>query len=205
LRVPLGNARVKAIGIAANSNEFASDFIYTDAEGGAYHGDPRTLANWYSYGKPIYAPGAGVVKEAANDIPDNRFKDAKAAAIAYPTLPPGKDPQDLGNHVLIDHGNGEFSLLLHMKPGSVRVKAGDHVAQGQQIGALGFSGDAIFPHLHYTLMAGPAVGKDWGIPAYFSHFHRWMGAASVAVARGPVNSGDFAESDIGPSAPAASR
>jgi hypothetical protein len=204
LRVPLGNARVKAIGIAANSNEFASDFIYTDADGRAYHGDPRTLSNWYSYGKPVYAPGAGVVKEAANDIPDNRFKDAKAAAIASPALPPGKDPQDLGNHVLIDHGNGEFSLLLHMKPGSVTVKAGDHVAQGQRIGALGFSGDAIFPHLHYSLMAGPKVEQDWGIPAYFSHFHRWMGARSVAVARGPVNSGDFVESDIGPSAAAAS-
>jgi hypothetical protein len=40
---------------------------------------------------------------------------------------------------------------------------------------------------------------------YFSHFHRWMGAASVAVARGPVNSGYFVESDIGPSAPATSR
>ena len=144
LRVPLGNARVKAIGITANTNEFASDFIYTDAEGREYKGDPRKAENWFSYGKPIYAPGAGVVNETANDIPDNQFKDAKAAAIAHPKLPPGKDPKDIGNYVLIDHGNGEFSLLVHMKPGSVKVKRGDHVAQGQEIGAIGFAGDASF-------------------------------------------------------------
>lgn len=195
LRVPLGNARVKAMGILANTNEFASDFIYTDAQGRAYHGDPRVLANWYSYGKPLYAPGAGVVKEAVNDIPDNQFKDAKASSIAYPTLAPGKDPQDLGNHVLIDHGNGEYSLMLHMKPGSMRVKAGDHVAQGQQIGAIGFAGDAIFPHLHYVLMEGPDEGKSWGLPAYFNHFRRYYGAASQEVSRDTVNSGDFVESE----------
>jgi murein DD-endopeptidase MepM/ murein hydrolase activator NlpD len=83
----------------------------------------------------------------------------------------------------------------------VTVKAGDRVAQGQQIGRIGFAGDSLFPHLHYSLMAGPEDEKDWGIPAYFSHFHRWLGANSVPVARGPVNSGDFVESDIGPSAP----
>jgi hypothetical protein len=196
-RVPMGNAKVKAIGIAANSNEFASDFIYTDAEGGEYKGDPRKAENWYSYGKPIYAPGAGIVRESANDIPDNWYKDAKATSIGHPVLPAGKDPKDIGNYVLIDHGNGEFSLLVHMKPGSVTVKAGDRVTQGQQIGQIGFAGDSLFPHLHYSLMEGPEDERNWGLPAYFSRFHRFFGAKSVAVARGPVNSGDIVESDMG--------
>ncbi len=195
LRVPFSNDKVKAMGITANSNEFASDFIYTDQEGHTFHGDPRKAENWYSYGKPIYAPGAGVVREAANDIPDNAFKDAKATFIAHPKLPQSKDPKDIGNYVLIDHQDGEFSLLVHMKSGSVRVKAGDRVAQGQQIGQIGFAGDSIFPHLHYSLMEGPEDTKSWGIPAYFSHFHRFLGAKSVAVGRGPVNSGDILQSD----------
>jgi hypothetical protein len=198
LRVPLGNPKMASMGIAANSNQFANDFIYTDAEGNAYRGDPRTLANWHSYGKPLYAPGAGVVREAVGDIPDNLFANAAATGIVYPHLPPGKDPQDLGNHVLIDHGNGEFSLLLHMKPGSVTVKAGDPVAQGQEIGAIGFTGDAIFPHLHYVLMEGPQTGKSWGLPTYFSHFRRYFGAASQEVSRDSINSGDFVESDTRP-------
>ena len=195
LRVPMSNAKVKAIGITANSNEFAADFIYTDEKGGEYNGDPRKAENWYSYGKPIYAPGAGVVRQAANDIPDNWYKDVQATTIGHPVLPAGKDPKDIGNYVLIDHQNGEFSLLVHMKPGRVRVKPGDRVTQGEQIGQIGFAGDSLFPHLHYSLMEGPEDEKDWGLPAYFSHFHRFFGAESVAVARGPVNSGDIVESD----------
>lgn len=195
LRVPLGNAKVKAIGIAANSNEFADDFIYTDEAGGEVHGDPRRNENWLSYGRPIFAPGKGVVVASANDIPDNHYTDEKATQIAHPDLPAGKDPKDIGNFVLIDHGDGEFSLLVHMKPGSVRVKAGDVVAQGQEIGQIGFSGDSLFPHLHYSLMEGPEDMKSWGIPAYFRNFHHWFGAKAVAVARGSANSGDFLESD----------
>lgn len=195
LRVPFGNPRVKALGIAANSNEFAADFIYTGKDGREYHGDPRNAGNWYSYGKPVFAPGAGTVVSTANGIPDNWFKDEKVTQIGHPQLPPGADPNDIGNFVLIDHGDGEFSLLVHMKPGSIRVKAGDHVAAGQQVGQIGFAGDSIFPHLHYSLMAGPKDTKDWGLPMVFTHFHRVYGAKTVEVARGPVNSGDFVESD----------
>ena len=195
LRVAFANPKVRAMGLTGNSNEFASDFVYTDPQGEMYRGDPRKLQNWYGYAKPIYAPGAGTVVAAANDIPNNSFLDEKATKIGYPKLPAGKDPKDLGNFVLIDHGNGEYSLLLHMKPGSVRVKPGDRVTQGEEIGAMGFSGDALFPHLHYTLMSGPDVGTSWGIPSYFSHFRRIYGAKTAEVVRGPVNSGDFVESD----------
>ncbi len=39
--------------------------------------------NWYGYGKPIYAPGAGVVLATANDVPENWFEDAGATKIGY--------------------------------------------------------------------------------------------------------------------------
>ena len=146
------------------------------------------------YGQPVYAPGAGVVLTSANDIPENWFEDAKATKIGYPRLPAGKDPKDIGNFVLIDHQNGEYSLLVHMKPGSVIVKPGDHVGQGQQVGRIGFAGDSIFPHLHYSLMDGPEVFKAWGLPPYFLRFRRLLGASSVEVGLGPVDSGDFLES-----------
>src|SRR6266567_6149461 len=82
-RVPLGNSKVKSLGITANSNNFASDFIYVDEQGREYHDDPRILENWYGYGKPIYAPGAGVVLATANDVPENWFEDAGATKIGY--------------------------------------------------------------------------------------------------------------------------
>jgi hypothetical protein len=43
-------------------------------------------------------------------------------------------------------------------------------------------------------MAGPEVFKAWGLPAYFSQFHRVLGASSIRVKEGPVDSGDFLES-----------
>jgi murein DD-endopeptidase MepM/ murein hydrolase activator NlpD len=146
-------------------------------------------------GQPIYAPGAGVVLAIANDIPENWFEDAKATKIGHPKLPAGKDPKDIGNFVLLDHQNGEYSLLVHMKPGSVMVRPGDRVPQGQLVGRIGFAGDLIFPHLHYSLMDGLEVFKAWGLPAYFSQFYRVLGAGSIRVKQGPVDSGDFLESD----------
>lgn len=195
LRVPLGTPKVQALGITANSNSFASDFIYLDPQGREYHGDPRKLENWYGYGQPIFAPGAGIVLTTENDIPENWFEDAAATNIGHPKLPPGKDPKDIGNFVLIDHQDGEYSLLVHMKLGSVVVKTGDRVQPGQRVGRIGFAGDSIFPHLHYSLMDGPEVFKAWGLPAYFSHFRRVLGNNSISVRQGPVISGDFLESD----------
>ncbi len=195
LRVPLSNPKVLALGVTANSNDFASDFIYLDPRGRKYHDDPRKLDNWYGYGQPIYAPGAGVVLATGNDIPENWFEDAQATRIGHPKLPPGKDPKDIGNFVLIDHQDGEYSLLVHMKPGSVVVKAGDHVQPGQPVGRIGFAGDSIFPHLHYSLMDGPEVFKAWGLPTYFFHFRRVVGTSSMEVNQGPVDSGDFLESE----------
>jgi len=98
LRVPLSNPKVQALKITANSNEFASDFIYLDEQGREYHDDPRQLDNWYSYGQPIYAPGAGVVLAAANDIPENWFEDAAATRIGHPKMLAGKDPKDIGTY-----------------------------------------------------------------------------------------------------------
>ena len=62
---------------------------------------------------------------------------------------------ELGNFVLIDHGNGEFSIFPHIRLGSLRVKVDDHIRQGQILGEVGFSGDAIFPHVHCALLWGP--------------------------------------------------
>lgn len=196
-RVPLGQPRVQALGITANSNEFASDFIYVDGQGRPFHDDARNLENWYGYGKAIFAPGCGVIVAAADDIPENRFLDGKGTVIGYPKIEPERDPKQLGNFVLIDHLDGEYSLLLHMRPGSVLVKQGDHVKQGQMIGSIGFSGDSIFPHLHYSLMAGREVSQAWGLPAYFLNFRRVLGSRSLRVDRGPVEWGDFVQNETG--------
>ena len=99
-----------------------------------------------------------------------------------------------GNHVVIDHRNGEFSMLAHLKQGSVRVKPGESVKQGQSIAAVGVSGSAEEPHLHYELRNGSGFDAE-GLPSYFHRFIRLLGAKSIAVKRGRVDTGDMIASN----------
>ncbi len=178
-------------GFHANSVRFGYDLMIADAKGELYRGDRFVPENWFSYGSPVYAPAAGTVADAENDVPDNTYKNGE---LVYASLPEGVDPIGLGNHVVIDHGNGEFSIVLHMKPGSVHVKKGDPVEQGEQVGAIGFSGDTFLPHLHYQLMDGIDETASRCLPSYFHDFERVLGSKIVKVGLGQIDSGDFVQS-----------
>ncbi|MBE9207364.1 M23 family metallopeptidase [Nostoc sp. LEGE 06077] len=54
-----------------------------------------------------------------------------------------------GNVVGIDHGQGVTSIFLHLS--RINVKEGDFVKAGQLIGAVGSTGAATGPHLHWGL------------------------------------------------------
>ena len=97
----------------------------------------------------------------------------------------------LGNHVLVDHRNGEFSLFAHLRRGSVAVKPGQKVARGEQLGAMGMSGDAFLVHLHYQLQSGPAFEE--GLPAIFEGVRVRTGDGWSAPYTGTVDSGDVVE------------
>lgn len=189
-RVPLSAANVQKMGFHANPNRYGADLVAVDDQGRMYHDKPYDKKNWYTYGAPIYAPAGGKIVATANNVPDNEFVGKQ---ITSPEPPPGSDP-DLGNYVMIDHGSGEFSVFPHMMPGSVLVKVGDTVNQGDRIGRAGFSGDAIFPHVHYSLLCGPDIYRFEGLPAYFTRFRRLLGSKVLEEQRATVDSGDFVES-----------
>ncbi|MGE5189541.1 MAG: M23 family metallopeptidase [Gemmatimonadota bacterium] len=56
-----------------------------------------------------------------------------------------------GNSVVIDHGGGLFSIYYHLEGFS--VAAGQRVSRGERIGAVGASGRAVGPHLHFSVRA----------------------------------------------------
>ena len=72
-----------------------------------------------------------------------------------------------GNHVIIDHGQSEFSSLNHLMNGSTRVNVGDRVDAGAPIGLCGTSGSSSEPHLHYHLQDTALFVHADGLPAQF--------------------------------------
>jgi murein DD-endopeptidase MepM/ murein hydrolase activator NlpD len=54
-----------------------------------------------------------------------------------------------GNTVVIDHGQGLFSVYFHMH--TLDVEQNSIVERGQQIGTVGSTGFSTGPHLHFTM------------------------------------------------------
>lgn len=83
-------------------------------------------------GTPVVAPHAGVVVWVAYQ--------AKGAGYYL---------------VLASDGETYNFVFMHLLKGSILVKSGDHVDAAQQIGAVGATGTADAPHLHFEVWDGP--------------------------------------------------
>ena len=164
------------------STEFAVDFFKTDGEGRNLVGDPLQATSALGYGAPVKAAADGdVVFVIADDVQDRsafmpRPGEDKAAAGkrigAYAMERFAKDFRRAaaGNIVTLKHvANGavEYTSYGHLMSGSVHVKAGDRVAQGQIIGAVGDTGDSPVVHLHFQVNAGPDAFTAKSLPAVF--------------------------------------
>lgn len=142
---------------AVRAQRFACDFFVSDDAGRPFRSDGHDNRDYLDYGLEILAPAAGRVANIIDGIAEN--------------VPGQPDPHHpTGNAVVIDHGHGEFSVLAHLVPGSISVKPGDTVQQGQVIGRCGNSGNSTMPHLHYHLQNTPRLDdltSTDGLPAQF--------------------------------------
>ncbi len=59
--------------------------------------------------------------------------------------------KDAGNGIVIDHGKGWETQYSHLRQGSIGVKPGQQIIASQKLGLVGMSGNAEFPHLHFTV------------------------------------------------------
>lgn len=151
--------------VGAPDQRFASDFVVVRGDNRVHEGDGTRNEDHFCWGEPVYAPAAGRVVTAVDTVADNARVGQKNAA-----APPG-------NYVVVDHGNGEHSLLAHFRRGSVAVAVGDEVEAGALLGACGNSGNSSLPHVHYHLQTGPAYKEGVGLPAPFHGYY--VGGAYV--------------------------
>ncbi|HWD89758.1 MAG TPA: M23 family metallopeptidase [Mucilaginibacter sp.] len=178
--------------VVSKANRYAFNLASADDNGDMFNGDAFKKENWYVFGKPVYALAGGIVVALENTIPDNEFK---GKIVSLPRIAPDADPYGMGNYMIIDHGNGQFSMLQHLEQGSIIVRIGELVRPGQQIGKVGFSGNSTFPHLHYMVMNGAKAQAAEGIPSYFENYKLYKGKSFSNIKQGRIDSGDIVESE----------
>lgn len=62
---------------------------------------------------------------------------------------------DYGNHIMINHNNGYYTLYAHMSGFAPGISVGSTVSRGQIIGYVGATGWATGPHLHFEIRTCP--------------------------------------------------
>jgi murein DD-endopeptidase MepM/ murein hydrolase activator NlpD len=123
---------------------------------------PQATVPWYEQGFdwPALGPISGVYGSVRilNGVPRNPHYGVDIAA---PEGTPVKSPADgivrlaetgmllTGGTVILDHGQGLTSILIHMS--AVQVRPGLFVPRGGPIGRVGHTGRATGPHVHWGM------------------------------------------------------
>jgi hypothetical protein len=94
-------------------------------------------------GVAVLAAGSGTVLRARDGTADRLVRTAADREAVR--------DRECGNGLLVRQDDGLDLQYCHMREGSVAVRPGERVRQGQRLGAVGASGLAEFAHLHLTV------------------------------------------------------
>jgi Peptidase family M23 len=156
----------------------AVDFVQLDEEGRGHDGDPKRETSWYGFGEPVLSPADGTVVSVTDAHPDEPVGNI------------GQNPST-GNHILLDIGSGRYAVLAHLQQGSARVSKGERVRLGQQIAAVGDSGDSLVPHLHFQVQDSPDFGAQVRtLPIVFRNVVLIRGGRESTPAEADLRRGD---------------
>ncbi|MBD3189570.1 MAG: peptidoglycan DD-metalloendopeptidase family protein [Candidatus Heimdallarchaeota archaeon] len=160
-----------------NSQEFAMDLIQLDNELMFDQIIEKPNEAFPFYGEDLLAIADGEVIDCVNTVPENpgslRMIPNEERRKIIEEL--GFVPLASGNYIVLKHGQEEYSFYAHVQEGSLKVKKGDQVKQGQIIGKLGNSGNSTGPHLHFQLMDKPSILTGRGLPCRFTNLKNMVG------------------------------
>ncbi len=143
------------------AQRFATDWLQFGPDGRVSTGDGTHCSDYYGYGADLLAVADGTVIEARDGIPEG---------IPPNNYAPSTFQNVFGNSVVLDIGEGRYAAYAHIIPGSVTVRIGDSVTQGQVLGKLGNSGNSTGPHLHFHLCNGRDGIASEGLPFSFTSY-----------------------------------
>lgn len=134
----------------------ALDFVIVDLEDHTYKNPGSSLEDFYCYNKPVLAPADGYVYMIDNSVEENEIG--------------GVDVENnWGNTIVINHLNGLYTQISHIKKDSFKVAIGDYVTKGAILASCGNSGRSPEPHIHFQVQLNPTIG--WSTHAYpFAYF-----------------------------------
>lgn len=146
------------------------------------------IKKFYTNSAIVFSPGDGEVVEVVNDLDDlyNEKFDFEAA------IKNNRVKDMAGNLIIVKHNDKEYSHLFHLEKGSIRVKVGQIVQKGQELGRIGFSGTAsVYSHLHYQLMNGKDFLKDEALPFQFDDVTLILGNLTKKFKTATIDTGDL--------------
>jgi len=136
------------------NQRYAFDLERVDERGRTRRGESDKNEDYFGYGREVLAPGDGKVIEVIDGMHDSE--------------PGSENPYSLvGNCVMIEHRENEFSVLCRLQAGSIQVRVGEPVKPGQPLGECGNSGISSEPHIHYHLQHSPILQDGLGIKPVF--------------------------------------
>ncbi len=124
----------------------ALDFVVLDNDMKTFRLPGNSPEHFHAYNKPVLCPADGIVEEIVDHIEDNEIGKNNTS-------------QNWGNTIIIQHANGLYSKLSHLKKQSFKVTKGSFVKKGEIIAACGNSGRSPEPHLHFQIQSTPFIGS----------------------------------------------
>ncbi len=119
----------------------APSYTYISSDFG-YRTAPTTGASTFHSGLDMAAPSGSAILSAA---------DGDVVAASYSS--------SMGNYVMIDHGDGLYTIYMHAS--SLLVSKGQVVSKGQQIARVGSTGISTGPHLHFSVRLNGSYVNPW--------------------------------------------
>lgn len=179
--------RVPSHGTELLAQRHAIDFVgVDDAHRSAHLRDWRTLLateppeRFFAFGRPILAPGNGVVVETHDGEADHPARRSQLALVPYMLSQRSRLRQGVaavaGNYVIMRlsvSGSSVFIALVHLRSGSIAATIGEQVVGGQLLAECGNSGNSTQPHVHIQAMDSRDIHVARGLPIEFMNFREW--------------------------------